>query len=96
MPMFQIERSLVGMTDLEKTAGSYRAINCADRFDGLTWMRSFVDEASARAVCYYEAPSREVLEAHQREAELQWSTITEVEEVTPASFAAGPVPTAAS
>ncbi|MGD9935007.1 MAG: nickel-binding protein [Dehalococcoidia bacterium] len=87
MPTFQIDRSIAGMTQEELEAGGYRAVSCTKRYSGLAWLRSFVDIEQGRSTCFYEARSREDLVSHQRDAELQWLAITEVQEFTPAAFA---------
>ena len=86
MAVFQIERSIAGMSEEELEAGGYRAVSCSSRYDGLVWLRSFVDPERGRSTCFYEARSRDDLINHQADAELAWDTIVEVQEFTPAAF----------
>jgi len=86
MPTFKLERSVAGLSDDDLAAGGYRAVSCAKRYPGLVWLRSYFDREAKRTTCFYVSPSRDVLVAHQADAQLEFETIIEVEEFDASIF----------
>ena len=86
MGLYRIDRNLDGFDPVDLEAAAFRALTCAARHPGIRWIRSMVDADSQRGTCVYEAPSVDVLEQHQREADLVWDKITEIVEVLPEQF----------
>lgn len=86
MPFYRVDRTLAGLTSEDLEAAAFRALSCQRRHEGIRWIRSIVNADSQRGTCVYEAPNAEILEVHQREADLVWDSITEIVEIMPEQF----------
>lgn len=83
MPLFQITRPVPGWNDDELEAAGVRAQTCVGSFEGLRWVRSFLDAEHEVVTCIYEAPDAQSIRHHAAVSELPCTDIREVSESVP-------------
>lgn len=83
MPLYAILRNMAGLSDEEIDAAGYRAVICAIEYDGLRWVRSFLDRQREMMTCLYEASNEDQVREHSRRSRISCDEVREVEEVLP-------------
>ena len=86
MPLYQIDRDLGGFDEDEIEGAALRALACAYWFEGMRWIRSFVNEESSAVTCIYEANSADDIHEHAIVANIPCDEIREVTEIGPHMF----------
>jgi hypothetical protein len=88
MPLFVVERELPGITPEMLQSAGMRAKSCCAEMTGegepVTWVRSFFLPESAQTHCYFEAASAPAVEEANKRANIPFTKIVEVVEMTPA------------
>ena len=87
MPKFVVHRDLPGITPDALAGAGMRAKTCcaemAAEGQDVTWLRNFYLPQSEQTHCYFEGPSREaIVEVNQR-AQIPFTEIVKVHELTP-------------
>lgn len=90
MAYFVVERNLPGITpDALKGAG-LRAKTCVDEMKqqghAVRWMRSYFLPEREQTFCFFEAPSLDLIRELNERAQIPFTSITEVKELTPESL----------
>ena len=88
MPLYQIDRDLTGLDQNDMEGAALRALACAYWFEGMRWIRSFVNEETNHATCIYEANSAEDVREHAIVANIPCDEVREVKEIGPHLFEA--------
>jgi len=87
MPIFVVDRDLPGVTPEMLTSAGLRAKTCCAEITAqgreVRWIRSFFVPASSQTHCYFEAADRSVVEEANRRANIPYTRVTEVVEMTP-------------
>ena len=87
MAMFVVQRDLPGITPEMLTSAGLRAKTCCAEITAegreVRWLRSFFLPETSQTHCYFEAGSRELVEEANRRANIPFSRVTEVLEMTP-------------
>lgn len=83
MATYQITRSVTGWSEDELQAAGMRAETCVGSFEGLRWLRSFLDAEHETVTCYYEAPDAQSIRDHSAVSEMPCDEIRQVEEFRP-------------
>lgn len=83
MPLYQVYRGIAGWTEEDLDAAAIRTQTCAAWFDGMRWVRSFLNPAEGTLLCYYEAGSEEDVRRHAKAADVPCDRVVEVREVLP-------------
>lgn len=86
MALYRINRHLGSMTEGELDAAAFRSAACLPHFDGLVWVRSYVDRAAGQMTCYYEAERPEDIREHAQMAHIPCDAVTEVREYLPDAY----------
>lgn len=83
MALFQVHRDITGWTEEDLDAAAIRTQTCAAWFDGMRWIRSFLNPVDEALVCYYEAASEADIRSHAAAADVPCGRVVEVREVVP-------------
>jgi hypothetical protein len=87
MPYFVVERTLPGVTPEAVTGAGLRVKTCAAEMSGegqpVRWLRSFFLPETEQTHCYFEAPTRQLVEEVNQRAQIPFTRIEEVQEMTP-------------
>jgi Protein of unknown function (DUF4242) len=85
MPLYVIERRFADQLELD--GDDVRLIEEANAGEGVKWLFSFLSADRRRSYCLYEAPSPDAILTAARRAGMPADVVTEVEQVSAASFA---------
>jgi Protein of unknown function (DUF4242) len=89
MACYVVKRDLPGITsEALQSAGMRAKICCAEMTkegQSIRWIRSFFLPETAQTHCYFEAVSKEAVEEANKRAQIPFSHITAVFEMTPDS-----------
>jgi hypothetical protein len=85
VPLYVIERHFA--EQLELAGEDVRLIEEANAGEGVKWLFSFLSADRRRSYCLYEAPSPDAILTAARRAGMPADVVTEVEQVSAASFA---------
>ena len=86
MPRYVVQRTFPQGLHIPVSDGGTdlcRAIVDRNAEDGVTWIRSFVDEDKTRTFCIYDAPSPEAIRKAAARSELPVDEITRVTVLDP-------------
>jgi hypothetical protein len=83
LPLFQVHRDITGWSNDDLEAAAIRTQTCAAWFDGMRWIRSFLNPEEQALLCYYEAASEGDVRRHAQAAEVPCGRVIEVREVLP-------------
>ncbi len=87
MPLFVVERELPGITpDALRSAGLRAKTCCAEISEEgmpVRWIRSFFLPEQSGTHCYFEAESKSVVEEANQRANIPFTSVKEVVEMTP-------------
>ena len=87
MPLFVVDRDLPGVTPEMLTSAGLRAKTCCAEITAqgrdVRWIRSFFVPETSQTHCYFEAGDRTVVEEANRRANIPYTRVTEVVEMTP-------------
>lgn len=86
MPRYVVQRTFPQGLHIPVSDGGAdlcRAIVDRNAEDGVTWIRSFVDEDKTRTFCIYDAPSPEAIRKAAARSELPVDEITRVTVLDP-------------
>ncbi|HEY5634988.1 MAG TPA: DUF4242 domain-containing protein [Burkholderiaceae bacterium] len=89
MSNFVVIRDLPGITSDALTGAGVRVKTCAADMQSegtqVRWIRSFFLPQTSQTHCYFESPSLEAVRELNERAQIPFTTITEVAEMTPSS-----------
>ena len=89
MSYFVVERNLPGITSDELSGAGLRVKTCASEMNQegseVRWMRSFFVPEKEQTFCFFEAPSMELVKELNERAQIPFTAISEVHELTPDS-----------
>jgi hypothetical protein len=89
MPYFVVQRDLPGVTPEVLQSAGMRAKSCCAEMtkegQPVRWVRSFFLPETAQTHCYFEAPSLGAVKEANSRANIPFTLITEVMEMTPDS-----------
>ena len=87
MPYFVVKRDLPGITLEALQSAGLRAKSCCAEMTGegqpVRWVRSFYLPETSQTHCYFEAQSRPAVEEANQRANIPFTQIVEVVEMTP-------------
>lgn len=87
MAMYVVKRNLPGITPEALQSAGLRAKTCCSQMsaegESITWVRSYFLPATAQTHCYFNAASKEAVEEANMRANIPFSEILEVVELTP-------------
>ncbi|MDX1394816.1 MAG: DUF4242 domain-containing protein [Gemmatimonadota bacterium] len=87
MPTFVVKRDLPGITPDAVQGAGLRAKTCAADMTGegtqVTWVRSFFLPETEQTHCYFDAPDADAVRELNERAQIPFSEIVEVKEMTP-------------
>ncbi len=87
MPYFVVQRHLPGVTQDALVGAGLRAKTCAAEMtqegQPVRWIRSYFIPEEERTHCYFEAASAEVVQELNRRAQIPFTAILQVHELTP-------------
>ena len=87
MSYFVVERDLPGVTPEILQSAGIRAKTCCAEITGegqpVRWIRSFFLPETEQTHCYFEGPSKSVVEEANQRARIPFTQIVEVVEMTP-------------
>ena len=87
MPQFVVKRDLPGVTPEVLQSAGMRAKSCCAEMtkegQPVRWIRSFFLPETAQTHCYFEAPSLDAVKEANSRANIPYTLITEVMEMTP-------------
>ena len=87
MPFFVVKRDLPGVTPEILQSAGIRAKTCCAEITGegqaVRWIRSFFLPETEQNHCYFECPSKAVVEQANQRARIPFTQIIEVVEMTP-------------
>ncbi len=87
MPFFVVERELPGINPQMLGSAAVRAKTCCAEISEegrpVRWVRSYFLPESSQTHCYFEGDSREIVEEANRRANIPFSRIAQVVEMTP-------------
>lgn len=87
MSLFVVQRDLPGITPEMLQSAGIRAKSCCaeitDEGQPVRWIRSFFLPASAQTHCYFEGESKAAVEEANQRANIPFTQIVEVVEMTP-------------
>lgn len=86
MPQYLIRRNVPGATPEEIDASAFRALVCAQEFEGLQWVESHWDRDGGVIFCLYEARSAGDLVEHARRARIPCDQVFPVQTIRPADY----------
>jgi hypothetical protein len=87
MPRYIIERDVDGLKLDDLQAAGRKSNEVLAGMTDVVWIRSYVSEAEGKIYCEYEAPDKEAILEHARQAGLPADRITEIQiEINPAMF----------
>lgn len=89
MPYFVVHRDLPDITPEALAGAGLRAKTCAaemtDEGTPVRWMRSYFLPEKEQTHCYFEAPSADAVQEVNERANIPFSSVTEVQVMTPES-----------
>lgn len=89
MSFFVVKRDLPGITNEALAGAGLRAKSCAaemtEEGTAVRWIRSFFIPESEQTHCYFEAPNADAVREVNERANIPFSSIHEVVEMTPNS-----------
>jgi hypothetical protein len=89
MPYFVVHRDLPDITPEALAGAGLRAKTCAaemtDEGTPVRWVRSYFLPEKEQTHCYFEAPDAQSIKEVNERANIPFSSVTEVQELTPAS-----------
>ena len=88
MPLYLIDRDISSFDENDLEGAALRALACTYSFQGMRWVRSFLNEETGASFCIYEAESAEDLREHAVLANLPCDEVREVTEIEPQRFEA--------
>ena len=83
LALYQVHRNIAGWSDEDLDAAAVRTQTCAAWFEGMRWVRSYLDAAEHTLLCYYEAANEEDVRRHAEAADVPCDRVAEVREVLP-------------
>lgn len=87
MPMFVVKRDLPGITAEAVQGAGLRAKTCAADMQGegrgVQWVRSFFLPETEQTHCYFDGPDLETIKELNDRAQIPFTEIVEVQEMTP-------------
>lgn len=87
MSIFIVKRDLPGVTPAMLQSAGMRAKTCCAEMTGegqpVRWVRSFFLPESSQTHCYFEGPSKAVVEEANQRANIPFTAIFEAVEMTP-------------
>ncbi|MAE40866.1 MAG: hypothetical protein CML07_08115 [Psychrobacter sp.] len=87
MSYFVVQRDLPGITPDQLTGAGLRAKTCAAEMSQegqpLRWLRSYFLPEKEQTHCYFEGPNIEAVKELNQRAQIPFSSIFEVQELTP-------------
>jgi Nickel responsive protein SCO4226-like len=87
MAKYVVERHLPGVTPEALAGAGLRAKTCCAEMTAegqqVSWLRSFYLPEAQQTHCYFEGPSREAIEEVNQRAQIPFTRIVEVHEMTP-------------
>ncbi len=87
--MFLVTRSLPGVTPEQLAGAGVRAKTCcaemAEEGQDVRWIRSFFLPEAQQTHCYFSGPSPEAIEEVNKRAQIPFTSVVEVREMTPDS-----------
>lgn len=87
MALFVVHRKLPGITPEALQSAGVRAKTCCAEMtregESIRWVRSFFLPASAETHCYFEGTTAAAVEEANRRAQIPFTAVTEVVEMTP-------------
>jgi hypothetical protein len=87
MPHFVTIRDLPGVTADAVMGAGARVKSCSNAMQGegceVRWVRSFFLPETSQTHCYFEAPNLAMVEEVNRRAQIPFTRIVEVSELTP-------------
>ncbi len=88
MPKFVVQRDLPGITPEALAGAGLRAKTCCAEMTSegqqVSWLRSFYLPETEQTHCYFEGPSKEAIEEVNKRAQIPYTQVMEVQEMTPA------------
>ncbi len=90
MPTYVVQRDLPGITPDQLTAAGLRAKTCCaemtDEGQSVNWIRSYFLPESQQTHCYFQAETADAVKEANDRAQIPFSKILEVQEMTPEMF----------
>ncbi len=87
MAKFVVQRDLPGITPEALAGAGLRAKTCCAEMTAegqqVEWIRSFFLPEAQQTHCYFEGPSREAIAEVNQRAQIPFTKISEVQEMTP-------------
>ncbi len=90
MTTFLVTRTLPGITPEQLAGAGVRAKTCcaemSEEGQEVQWVRSFFLPQTEQTHCYFSGPSREAIEEVNKRAQIPFTSVVEVHEMTPDSI----------
>lgn len=86
MPLYKVERDLDSFDENDLEGAALRALACAYWFQGMRWLRSYLDEEIGLSICIYQANSADDVREHAVAANIPCGEVREVIEIGPEMF----------